>query len=107
MTTFDGRERGYENKFAHDQETEFKILARKSYLLGLWAAEKMKLAKDAAENYANALVDKVVSPKPDFCIKTHVHSELAEKGIAISAEEVGKEAERLHQTAKDQIINIG
>ena len=48
MTTFDDREKGYEAKFALDQEQEFKAIARRNKLLGLWAAEKMGLSADSA-----------------------------------------------------------
>ena len=40
MTTFDKREEGFEKKFAHDEELQFKAKARRNKLLGLWAAEK-------------------------------------------------------------------
>ena len=41
MSTFDRREEGFENKFAHDQELQFKALARANKLLGLWAAQQL------------------------------------------------------------------
>jgi len=50
MSTFDERENAYENKFAYDEETKFKIAARANKLLGLWAAEI--LGKDDADAYA-------------------------------------------------------
>ena len=56
MTTFDDREKGFESKFALDQEQEFKAVARRNKLLGLWAAEKMGLSADSAEEYAKAVV---------------------------------------------------
>ena len=34
MTTFDKREEGFEKKFAHDQDQEFKAIARRNKLLG-------------------------------------------------------------------------
>ncbi len=38
MTTFDDRERAFENLFAHDQELAFKAQARRNRAIGLWAA---------------------------------------------------------------------
>ena len=38
MSTFDERERGFENKFAHDEELQFKTFARRNKLVGQWAA---------------------------------------------------------------------
>ena len=39
MSSFDDRERGYEAKFVHDQELNFRIIARRNHLLGVWAGE--------------------------------------------------------------------
>ena len=56
MTTFDKREEGFEKKFAHDEDLRFKANARRNKLLGLWAAEKLGLAGDAANAYAKEVV---------------------------------------------------
>ena len=34
MSTFDEREKGFEAKYKHDQETRFKVTARRNRLLG-------------------------------------------------------------------------
>jgi hypothetical protein len=52
MTSFDDRESAYENKFAHDAETQFKIDARRNKLVGLWAAELLGKSGDEAAAYA-------------------------------------------------------
>ncbi len=56
MTTFDNRENAFENKFAHDQELQFKVTARRNKLVGLWAAEKMGLTQEEANAYAVSVV---------------------------------------------------
>ena len=56
MTTFDKREEGFEQQFAHDEAMRFKATARRNRLLGLWAAEKLGLAGADAEAYAKDLV---------------------------------------------------
>ena len=40
MTTFDDRERAFEAKYAHDQELQFKVAARRNRLVAAWAAER-------------------------------------------------------------------
>ncbi|MBN2760902.1 MAG: DUF1476 family protein, partial [Rhodobacteraceae bacterium] len=35
MTTFNDRERAFENKYAHDAEMQFKAVARRNKKLGL------------------------------------------------------------------------
>ena len=56
MTTFDDRESGFEAKFAHDEEMQFKAQARANKLLGLWVAEKLGKTGDAAADYAATVV---------------------------------------------------
>lgn len=56
MTTFDDRESAFENKFAHDEEMQFKAEARRNKLLGLWAADLMGKSEAEAEEYAKEVV---------------------------------------------------
>ncbi|RPE71325.1 hypothetical protein EDD53_0441 [Pacificibacter maritimus] len=47
MSAFDERESAFENKFAHDEEMQFKAEARANKLLGHWAAALMGKDADA------------------------------------------------------------
>ena len=52
MTTFDDREKAFENKFQHDADLLFRIRARRDRLAGEWAADLMGLSGAEAEAYA-------------------------------------------------------
>lgn len=56
MSTFDDRERAFETKFAHDMEMQFKAVARRNKLLGLWAAGLLGKTGQAAEDYAMEVI---------------------------------------------------
>ena len=56
MTSFKDREKGFENKFAHDQEMQFRALARGNRIAGLWAAGLLGKAGDDASAYAEEVV---------------------------------------------------
>jgi hypothetical protein len=56
MTTFNDRERAFENKFAHDAEMQFKAVARRNKRIGLWAAGLMGKTDAEAEAYAFEIV---------------------------------------------------
>lgn len=56
MTSFDDRERGFEAKYARDEEMQFRILARRNRLLGEWAAGLMGLTPAESEAYAKDVV---------------------------------------------------
>ena len=57
MTTFDERERAFENKFQHDQDLLFRIRARRDKLAGLWAADLIGLKGAEADAYARQILD--------------------------------------------------
>jgi hypothetical protein len=54
--SFDDRRKGFESKWAHDAEMQFKIVTRRNKLLGLWAAGEMSLPAEKAEAYAKSVV---------------------------------------------------
>lgn len=56
MTTFEDRENAFEKKYAQDQETLFRIEAKASKMLGLWAAQEMGVTGTEAETYASSVV---------------------------------------------------
>ena len=56
MTTFNDREKGFERKFAHDAEMQFKAQARANKLLGLWAASMLGKTGAEADAYAMEVV---------------------------------------------------
>ena len=56
MSTFDDRETAFEAKFAHDEEMQFKAVARRNKLLGLWAADLLGKTGDAAQEYASDVI---------------------------------------------------
>ena len=60
---FEDREKGYEAKWAHDEDLRFRTIARRNKLLGLWAAEKLGLAGGVAEAYADALAVDTLDPE--------------------------------------------
>lgn len=53
---FEERERGYEAKWAHDEESLFEIMTMRNARLGQWAAEAMQLPAAEAQHYAQAVV---------------------------------------------------
>lgn len=57
MATFKEREKGFEGKFAHDQEMQFKAAARGSRLFGLWAAGLLGKTGEDATAYATQVVN--------------------------------------------------
>jgi hypothetical protein len=90
MSTFDEREKGFEAKYKHDQETRFKVTARRNKLLGLWAAEQLGLSGTEAEAYARNVLHKIMT-------------DLSAKGVPVSEQVLRKRLADLTQIARDQL----
>lgn len=103
MTTFNDREKAAENKYAHDKEMEFRIQARRSKLMGQWAAGRMSLSGAAADDYTKSLIAASVSDNDDNVLISRVKSDLSARGVSMSEQEVKEELHRVTQIAKDQI----
>lgn len=103
MTAFNDREKAAENKYAHDQELEFRVHARRSKLIGLWAASKMNISGSAADEYAKSLISATVNAQDDDILVGRVRADLSSRGVAITENDVREELFRLTQVAKDQI----
>ena len=102
---FNDREKGFEAKYQHDQETQFKIIARRTKLLGLWAAEQMGLSGADAESYAKEVVVADFEEAGDDDVLRKVLGDLTEKGASVDENAVRKEMDALMATASDQITS--
>jgi hypothetical protein len=103
MTTFDKREEGFEKKFAHDEELRFKAEVRRNKLLGLWAAEKLGLSGEAANDYAKTVVAADFEEAGDGDVVRKVMGDLARQGIAITEQELRMKMDELMAQAIAQV----
>jgi hypothetical protein len=103
MPTFEDREKEFEARFKHDQELRFKVTARRNRLLGLWAAEKMGLAADAAEAYAKTVVDAEFAGGDPHVVEK-VAADLAAKGHQVTADQVQFELDHFATQARQQLM---
>lgn len=103
MTTFDDREKAFEAKYALDQEQEFKAIARRNRMLGLWAAEKMGLSSESAEQYAAAVVRADFEQPGDEDVFRKVAGDFKASGLSVSEGEIRSKIDELASIAREQI----
>jgi hypothetical protein len=103
MTTFDKREDGFERKFALDEEQKFKAEARRNKLLGLWVAEKLGLAGDAAAAYAKDVVAADFEEAGDADVVRKVLGDLTTKGVAVTESELRVKMDEFFAQAVAQV----
>jgi hypothetical protein len=103
MTTFNDRQKAYETKFAHDEELKFKSTARRSKLLGRWAAEKMGLSDEATEAYAKDVVIADLQEPGEEDVFRKVRGDFDAKGVEQSDHQIRRAMEDLMVEAVRQI----
>ncbi|MBX9706950.1 MAG: DUF1476 domain-containing protein [Caulobacteraceae bacterium] len=103
MTTFNDREKGFESKYALDQEQEFKAIARRNKLLGLWAAEKMGLSPESAEDYAKAVVRADFEQPGEEDVFRKLDQDFKGSGISVSEGEIRSKMDELASVAREQV----
>ncbi len=103
MASFDDREKGYESKFAHDQELEFKARARRDKLLAQWVAPQLGLSGAAAEAYGKSLAMSAPEKHHEDRLVEKVLKDLTGKGVNISEHQLRKKVAELYDEARKQI----
>jgi hypothetical protein len=103
MTTFEDREKGFERKFAHDEELKFKATARRNRLIGLWAADKMGLAGDEAQAYAREVIKADLAEPGDEDVFRKVRADFDAKGIDQSDHQIRRVIAEMMAEAVRQI----
>jgi hypothetical protein len=104
MTTFDDREKGFESKFAHDEEMRFRIVARRNRLLGEWAARKMGLSEAETESYAKDVVRADFENSGEHDVIRKVLGDLTSAGVDCDEENVAEALKNKEIEARRQII---
>ncbi|WP_417318925.1 DUF1476 domain-containing protein [Emcibacter sp.] len=105
MTQFEDREQTFEKKYAKDEENEFKIVARRNKLLGLWAAGLMGLDGDAASAYAKEVVEADFEEAGHEDVYRKVKGDLDAKGVEVSEHQLRREMEDKLAEAREQLKN--
>jgi hypothetical protein len=103
MSTFDSREKGFENKFAHDEELRFKATARRNKLLGAWAAEKMGMTGAAADSYSKEVVASDFEEAGDDDVVRKLVADLKAKNVTQTEQTIRRYMDELMATAIAQI----
>ena len=104
MSSFDDRERAEEAKFAMDEAAEFKVMARRNKLLGLWAAELMDLHGDQAEAYAKTVVLSDLEEPGDDDVFRKVRGDLDNAGVDRTDARIRDHMAELLPVAREQIL---
>jgi hypothetical protein len=103
MSSFDEREKGFEGKFAHDQDLEFRAVSRRNKAAARWAAGLMGLEGDHVEDYVKAVIrSEVEQPSPEDVFRK-LAQDLKAAGVPTTDSEIHNRLEELLAQAREQI----
>ena len=101
--SFGDRQKGFEAKFKMDQETEFKVNARRSKLLGLWLAEKLGLPESQHDSYAKEVIVADLEEPGDEDIMRKVMKDIEQHEADITDSDIRLKLDEFHKDAIEQI----
>lgn len=104
MTTFDNREQAFENKFARDEEIQFRVVARRNRLLGSWASELMRLTPAEADGYAREVVHTEFEDAGDEGVVRKLLGDLTSAGVDIDEPRIRAALEDREIEARRQLM---
>ena len=100
MGSFDEREKGFEKKFAHDEELQFKISARKNKYLGEWASKILGYKDEKVQEYIQSVIKSDFAEAGDEDVFRKLKKDLENHNI--SDEELRKQMDERNEKAKSE-----
>ena len=98
MSSFDERKKSFEKKFAHDQELQFKVSARRNKYIGEWASKILGYDEDKEKEYIQSVIKADFAEAGDEDVFRKVKDDL--KNYNISDEDIRKKMDELNEKAK-------
>ena len=100
MSSFDDREKSFEKKFAHNEELQFKISARRNKYLGQWASQILGYDEVKEKEYIQSVIKADFEEAGDEDVFRKIKVDLKDHNI--SDEEIRKKMEELNEKAKSE-----
>ena len=105
MTTFNDREKAFEDKYKHDQDLQFKVEVRRNKLLGLWVAELLGLSGADAAAYAKEVVSADFEEPGDADVIRKIQADAQPKNLDLNEHRLRQKMDELTAIAKQQIMS--
>ena len=98
MSSFEDRKKSFEKKFAHDQELQFKVSARRNKYLGEWVSQLLNFNSDQEKEYIQSVIKADFAEAGDQDVFRKIKEDLKEKNV--SDEDLRKKMDELNEKAK-------
>ena len=98
MSSFEDRKKSFEKKFAHDQELQFKVSARRNKYLGEWVSQILNYNSDQEKEYIQSVIKADFAEAGDEDVFRKIKEDLKDKNM--SDDELRKKMDELNEKAK-------
>ena len=98
MSTFDEREKSFEKKFAHDEEMQFKVSARRNKYIGQWASKILGYDEKKEKDYIQSVIKADFTEAGDEDVFRKIKDDL--KNHSVSDEQIRRTMDELNEKAK-------
>tara|TARA_B100000401_G_C52548596_1_gene597357 strand:+ start:411 stop:719 length:309 start_codon:yes stop_codon:yes gene_type:complete len=98
MSSFEEREKSFEKKFAHDEELQFKVSARRNKYIGQWVSQILGFDSDKEKEYIQSVIKADFAEAGDEDVFRKVKEDLKDNNI--SDEEIRKKMNETIELAK-------
>jgi hypothetical protein len=105
MAIFEDREKGFEQKYKHDQELDFKVKVRANKMLGLWLAGLFGMAADEADAYAKTVVTADFERPGDDDVVEKVLADCKARGVEMTAHHLRLRMAETLTAARQQLMS--
>lgn len=104
MTDFKDRGRAEEAHFALEEETAFRLLARRNRLLGEWAAGHMALTPEESDSYSRSVVQAEFEESGDEDVVRKLLGDLTAAQVDISEADIRAKLQEMAIEARRQLL---
>ena len=102
MSTFDEREKSFEKKFAHDEELQFKVSARRNKYLGQWASQILGYNSEQETEYIQSVIKADFKEAGDEDVFRKIKADLKDHNV--SDEDIRNKMKEFDEKAKSEFI---
>ena len=102
MSSFEDRKKSFEKKFAHDEELQFKISAKRNKYIGEWVSQILGYDEEKEKEYTQSVIKADFQEAGDQDVFRKIKEDL--KNHNIQDEEIRNKMDELNEKAKSDFI---
>ena len=102
MSSFEDRKKSFEKKFAHDEDLQFKINAKKNKYIAEWVSNLLGLTEEKKNQYIQDVIKADFAEAGDEDVFRKIKIDLKEKDL--KDEEIRDKMKELNEKAKSDFM---